>query len=125
MKEKLKELLNELEKIMEEKRQLNVKLSELKSREADIEQEILNMLDSTGLDEVKIDNKRIGRTQNIYFNITDWDAFLKWCRRRNIFPLQKRPQTSFLREFYEQKNKLPDGIEPYVKEGLSIRTIRG
>jgi len=123
MRDRLKELLEELEQVMEQKHKLNVRLSEVKKREIEIEDEILKILESTGLDEVRVDDKRISRNENIYFNITDWDAFLKWCKKHKIFPIQKRPQTTFLREYFEQNNKLPDGIDTYVKESLSIRKV--
>jgi len=123
MKEQLKELVAQIDQIKEEKSKVSKILDDLKKEERKVEYQIHSLLETAGVDEVKVDDVRIGRKEITYFNIEDWDKFIKWCRRRSIFPIQKRPQTAYLREYLEQHNKLPDGIGTYVKENISIRRV--
>jgi len=102
------------------------KNEELKAINAEIEQcerRIIEQMELDGLDTLSI--RGIGTafiTTKDYPQVTDMEAFVKWCYENNRTDMiQKRVSSTAYNQYVQAENIMPDGTDVFQKSTLNFR----
>lgn len=102
------------------------KNEELKAINAEIEQcerRIIEQMELDGLDTLSI--RGVGTafvTTKDYPQVTDMEAFVKWCYENNRTDMiQKRVSSTAYNQYVQAENIMPDGTDVFQKSTLNFR----
>lgn len=102
------------------------KNEELKAINAEIEQcerRIIEQMELDGLDTLSI--RGVGTafvTTKDYPQVTDMEAFVKWCYENNRTDMiQKRVSSTAYNQYVQTENIMPDGTDVFQKSTLNFR----
>lgn len=116
--------IDALNKIRDQKRDLEKEISLLEKEYAGIEAELITLMDDSGVHKSSGKHASASITESTKPAIEDWDAFYKFVRRNNMFHLlEKRPSVTGCRELFEMKRKIP-GCVPFVQRKLNLRSLK-
>ena len=110
------------EELRNEKRRLNERLKELDGDLRDSESQVLDALDTAGLEHAKIDGVSVSISEQTMPNVNDWDALYEFIKEHDAFyMLQRRVSTGPYREMLQMEQPVP-GVEPYVQRKVNMRS---
>ena len=116
---------SKLFELREKKAEVNAVLSEINKDIEDLEYRIGQEMESTGLDKMSVAEGTVSRTVKLYPKIEDMETFIKWCADNDRTDMiQKRVNEGSFREFFEQNNMYPEGLDAYEKSSLNVRRAR-
>lgn len=120
---KYKNLVTELRNLKEQKEKKNEEIKAINSSITQVENMLISELQTDGLDTIKVSG--IGTvyiTTTDYPQVTDMDSFVKWCAENNRADMiQKRVSSTAFKQYVEEFNEYPDGVDSYVKETVNLR----
>ena len=120
---KYKNLVTELRNLKEQKEKKNEEIKAINSSITQVENMLISELQTDGLDTIKVSG--IGTvyiTTTDYPQVTDMDSFVKWCAENNRADMiQKRVSSTAFKQYLEEFNEYPDGVDSYVKETVNLR----
>ena len=120
---KYKNLVTELRNLKEQKEKKNEEIKAINSSITHVENMLMSELQTDGLDTIKVSG--IGTvyiTTTDYPQVTDMDSFVKWCAENNRADMiQKRVSSTAFKQYVEEFNEYPDGVDSYVKETVNLR----
>lgn len=109
------------EQLREEKRRLNERLKALDSELRYSESQVLDALDTAGLEHAKIDGVSVTVSEQTMPNVNDWDALYAFIKEHDAFyMLQRRVSTGPYREMLQMEQEVP-GVEPYTQRKVNMR----
>lgn len=86
----------------------------------------MNYLNESGQKQIKTDDATIFTKTVDYATVEDPEKFLRFCMETENFDLmERRCSKTAVRNFIEDKNKVPDGINYGTKLSLNISVKRG
>ncbi len=104
-----------------ELQKLNEESKIIKEKIAQYEVELIQHLETTGLDQVRTENATFSLSTSIQPVAKDWEAIGQWIIENNaIHLLQRRISTIPYRELLDQGEEV-DGIEPFEKTVVKTR----
>lgn len=118
----LEELGEALFEGREKIRALEAEKTEVQKVFDEIEYVMITKMESAGLSSAGIARCTFSLKVEPYPQIKDMAQFVKWAAD-NDKPemLQKRVSSAVFREYFEQTNELPDGVDTYEKRTLGMR----
>lgn len=116
-------LINQMSALREKRRALAAQDKELVKQYDELETQLLALMDAEGTTKSSSGKATATITENINFNIQDWDSFMAYLSKKKLYHLvQRRVSAPSVRELFESKGKVP-GLEPFVKREISLRNI--
>lgn len=103
-------------------RQLEALKTEEQKRFDEIEYLMITKMEEAGLTSAGISRCTFSLKVEPYPQVKDMALFVKWAAD-NDKPemIQKRVSSAVFREYFEQTNELPDGVDTYEKKTLGMR----
>ena len=103
-------------------RQLEALKTEEQKRFDEIEYLMITKMEEAGLSSAGISRCTFSLKVEPYPQVKDMALFVKWAAD-NDKPemIQKRVSSAVFREYFEQTNELPDGVDTYEKKTLGMR----
>ena len=103
-------------------RQLEALKTEEQKRFDEIEYLMITKMEEAGLTSAGISRCTFSLKVEPYPQVKDMALFVKWASD-NDKPemIQKRVSSAVFREYFEQTNELPDGVDTYEKKTLGMR----
>lgn len=103
-------------------RQLEALKTEEQKRLDEIEYLMITKMEEAGLTSAGISRCTFSLKVEPYPQVKDMALFVKWAAD-NDKPemIQKRVSSAVFREYFEQTNELPDGVDTYEKKTLGMR----
>lgn len=103
-------------------RQLEALKTEEQKRFDEIEYLMITKMEEAGLSSAGISKCTFSLKVEPYPQVKDMALFVKWAAD-NDKPemIQKRVSSAVFREYFEQTNELPDGVDTYEKKTLGMR----
>ena len=118
------DIINRMYDIRAERSTLKDRDKELIAEWRELEGDLLNALDTAGMDMGRTDTASARITENVLPNVQDWDAFGEYIMEHNaLHLLQRRPSAAAIRELLDANQKLPDGVDVYTQRAISLRKI--
>jgi hypothetical protein len=120
----LEDKVAELDELRDRKRELNSELKEIDERFRALEAEIINDLDSQGVEMSRTSRASVSISEQTYPTATDWDAVWTYARdndRPELF--QRRLAAGACQELWQSGEDIP-GAEPVTKRSLNLRKNR-
>jgi hypothetical protein len=115
--------IDKLYDLRERKRELESKVKEIEEEYADLEERLMEKLESEGSDKGAGKQASASITRNVVGNVTDWEKFNAYVKKTGFFHLfHRRVSDAAVRELFEQGKKIP-GCEPFTKRRLNVRVI--
>lgn len=119
------EMVDDLYRLREDKRALEVKIAEVEGTYKGIEEELLERLANEKTDAARGKAASCSVTSSVSANVTDWDELHKFVKKTGHTQLYfRRISDPAFRELLEQKGKVP-GVEPFIRKRLNVRTLPG
>ena len=113
--------IDKMHTLREAKRKLEAQIKELDDDYADLEELLLERLDSEGTRKATGKFASASITEAVVGNVTDWDKVHAYIKKTGFTHLYfKRLSDPGLRELFEQGKKIP-GCEPFIKRKLNLR----
>jgi hypothetical protein len=109
--------------------ELRESISALKQEESALQEEydreeyaLIEDMQSAGLSRGGTDRGTVSIKMEKYPQVVDMESFVNWCAN-NGRPdmIQKRVSTTSFKEYFEQKNEYPDGLDTYDRVKVSLR----
>lgn len=103
-------------------RQLEALKTEEQKRFDEIEYLMITKMEEAGLSSAGISRCTFSLKVEPYPQVKDMALFVKWAAD-NDKPemIQKRVSSAVFREYFEQTNEFPDGVDTYEKKTLGMR----
>ena len=116
-------LIDDIWQQREKKRELTKKLEEVDAIISMQEQELLERMDKEGVDKSTGKKASVSVSENMSFNIVEFDQLWKFATKNDYGHLfHRRVTDAACREVFEKKGNVP-GLEPYKKRRINIRTL--
>lgn len=109
--------------------ELRESISALKQEESALQEEydreeyaLIEDMQAAGLSRGGTDRGTVSIKMEKYPQVVDMESFVNWCAN-NGRPdmIQKRVSTTSFKEYFEQKNEYPDGLDTYDRVKVSLR----
>lgn len=121
----LGQLASELFTLRRRKDELNSLLKEVNKEISALEYKIINSMDDTGIDKLSVSEGTISKRVELYPKIEDKEAFINWAVENGyVGMIQGQVNRAVFREFFNETNEYPDGVDAYEKPVLSVRRSR-
>lgn len=116
------ELVNEVYVLEQQKKSAQLKLDLVK---ADIRDKLRVLSEAMGdLRQVKTSIATVTRTSTIVPTIKDWDKVQAWIEENDaMYLLTKKISSDGYRELLKSGEEIP-GVEPFDKQGFSVRKVK-
>ena len=122
-KDTLGSLIDKLDMIREEKRELTEKEKEITARYVAIEAMIMVRFQLECMDKGTGKRASASLSHTVVANLKDWELLTKYIKRTGNFQLfQRRLSDPAFRELLESKGSVP-GVEPFTKTKLNLRSL--
>lgn len=120
---KYKSMVEELRALKEQKEKKNEEIKAINGAITQVENMLLTELQSDGVDTISVNGVgTVYITTTDYPQVTDMDAFVNWCAENNRADMiQKRVSSTAFKQYLEETNEYPDGVNSYVKETVNLR----
>lgn len=120
---KYKSMVEELRALKEQKEKKNEEIKAINGAITQVENMLLTELQADGVDTISINGVgTVYITTTDYPQVTDMDAFVAWCAENNRADMiQKRVSSTAFKQYLEETNEYPDGVNSYVKETVNLR----
>ena len=125
MKERLTvgSLIDAMSTVRDARRELASKDKELSAEYEGLEKTLLELLDTEGLSKSTGKKATASISESTQFNITDWDQFTEFMRKKKWFHLvQRRISAPGVREIFEKLGAVP-GLEPFTRREINLRNL--
>lgn len=118
-----------IEKRIDKLFELRESISALKQEESALQEEydreeyaLIEDMQAAGLSRGGTDRGTVSIKMEKYPQVVDMESFVNWCAN-NGRPdmIQKRVSTTSFKEYFEQKNEYPDGLDTYDRAKVSLR----
>jgi len=94
----------------------------LSAEKDELEEQLLERMDSEGVRTSTGKHASAGITESIRPNVTDWDVFYAFIfKNKYTHMLERRPSVTGCRELFTLKGNIP-GVEPFVKRTINLRS---
>ena len=116
--EQMFELRKEKEAIKQREREINKLLDELSMK-------AIQMMETQGIDSLRVPSGTVTRSVALYPSVADKQAFINFCvanDRPDLMVVSANRGT--FKEYFEQYNEYPDGLDAYEKATLNFRRAR-
>lgn len=115
-------LIDKLNEVREERRQIALRDKELSAEYSGLEELVRTRLAAEGVDKASGKKASVSITRSTVATIKDWDALCKWVKRTGHFQLfQRRISDPAFRELLDLKKAVIPGLEAFEKETLNLR----
>ena len=116
-------LIDSLQKVRAEKRELAVKEKALNSEYEALQVQLIELMDKEGVTKSTGKLASASLSENTQFTVEDWDGFMAYAAKLKRFDLvQRRVSAPAIRELWEMKGAVP-GLTPFVKREVSLRDL--
>lgn len=116
------DLVQRLFDLKMEKTVLNEQIKELESQIESATYSLISRMNELGVEKLSTSAGSVSKKVEIYPTVVDFQQFVTFCFENNRFDfLQKRVNTAPFKEFFEQQNEYPSGLDGYYKESLNTR----
>lgn len=125
MKERLTvgSLTDAMSTVREARRALSEEDKKLSAEYSNLEKSLLELMDAEGIGKCTGKKATASISESIQFNITDWDSFTEFMRKKKWFHLvQRRISAPSVREIFEKQGAVP-GLEPFSKREINLRNL--
>jgi len=121
----MQELVRRLNEIKQEKSEINKRLSSLTQEQEELEYQIMQNLDTLGVDQIRTDTLTVGIRETVVPQVVDWDAFYTFLVSTNApYMLERRPSATAFRDYLTMMDgECPPGVEPYTKRSIATRKV--
>jgi hypothetical protein len=107
----------------EEKRRLEAEVKEVETVMADLEQKLMESMESEGLEKATGTKASVSISTSTVADVKDWDSFWAYIfKNKYSHLLQRRVSEPAYRELLEAGKKVP-GVEPFNKRKLNLRSL--
>lgn len=116
--------INEFFKLKNQLDELKAKERDIRERMEAIELDIITDLENAGLEQARAELGSVTLNTKMYPSVTSdrKQDFITWSvNNGRLDMLIVRPNERSVREFFEETNELPDGVETYIKTKLNTR----
>lgn len=101
---------------------LNDQKSALQSDYDNEEYRLIEDMEAAGLSRGGTDRGTVSIKVDAYPQVSDMEAFVDWAATNGRADMiQKRVSSAVFREFVENTNEMPDGVDTYEKTVVSLR----
>jgi hypothetical protein len=116
-------LMAEYRELLDEKDTLSQQLKALNKRISALDYEILQALESSGVDHVADENISVTRKVELMPKIVDKLTFVKWCVENDMVDelIQKRCNQAPFRAYVAEYGECPPGTDGYTLAKLNVR----
>ena len=116
-------MVEELRALKEQKEKKNEEIKAINGAITQVENMLLTELQADGVDTISINGVgTVYITTTDYPQVIDMDAFVTWCAENNRADMiQKRVSSTAFKQYLEETNEYPDGVNSYVKETVNLR----
>jgi predicted transcriptional regulator len=122
MANNLGELLERLAGLKDQMDEINTTKSDLQKEIDQLEFQVISEMERNGVDKTTCNRATASLKIKMCPQIKDMDSLLRWCYENNRPDmLQKRVSDTAFKEFYEENNEYPDGIDTYEKKTINFR----
>jgi hypothetical protein len=120
-------LADKLWTLREQIRALEKQKTELERDKERLEYDLMGLMEEQGLDKASGKLATISVSETIVPQVTDWDDFWTFVRKRNLPELiQRRVSATAYREVLDERgSKGVPGTTPYSKRRLNVTTLKG
>lgn len=119
----LGESIDRLYELREQKRDLNTAIKDIDAQFAEIESNVLAMLEEIGVDSSKSKLASATISESLVPDVEDWDAFENYIiDTRQLYLLQRRCAVVAFRDLLQAGEEIP-GVRPFSKKSLSLRKL--
>lgn len=124
-KKELGDLIDDLWKKREEKREAAAVVKKLDAEEDALEQLVLAELELKKVDGARGGTASVSKTKADVANIVDWEAYLRWVVKTKNFQcvVKRANDLSWREQVTLLGGKPPPGTEVFEKTKLSLRTV--
>ena len=122
MSDKLGDIIKEIFAKRKEKAALEHSKKQVQAEIDELEYKAQILMDEQALDSIRTDSGTVTRKIELYPNVVDKQAFVEYCvanARLDLLVIQANRGT--FREFYENMNEYPEGLDAFEKVGLNYR----
>jgi hypothetical protein len=114
--------VDELYELRVKKDELNAQLTEINKQIDALEYQILQDMETAGVDSVKSNLATATMKVKLYPQVKDMEALVAWANE-NGKPeiLQRRVSEGVFKDFYEETGAYPDGVDAFQKTTLNFR----
>lgn len=112
-------------KLRAEKDELNGRIKEINRALEELEYKAVRLMDEQGITSLRVPDGTATRKVELYPKIEDRERFLEFCYangRTDLMVVTANRGT--FKEFYEQYNEYPEGLDAYEKNSISFRRSR-
>ena len=118
----IEQLGSDLFRIREQIRELEAQKTALQKDFDEIEYHMIQKMQDAGLASAGISECTFSLKSEMYPQVKDIDAFVKWAADNDKAEmLQRRVSSAVFKEYFEATNEMPDGIDTYEKLTLGMR----
>lgn len=119
---KIDERITKLFQYREELTALKAQCSEVQQLIDEEEYHLIQEMERVGVESAGCDLGTARVKIEMYPQIKDQEAFLRWCNTNEKFDMvQKRVSKGSFDEYFKETGEFPDGLETYEKTTLSLR----
>lgn len=117
----IQQLMTDARKLRDEYDELNKQLKAIDKAKRAVDVKILEHLKEQGVDKLSVDGNTAIRGEQKVANVTDWDAFYDYIKKKDAFYLlQRRVSNNAAIEIIELDETLP-GVEMQKLDKLGYR----
>jgi len=121
----LGEMTSTLFHLREKKAEIEQKRREINKCIEDLEFKIITQMDEAGLDKMSVAEGSVSRKVELYPRIEDKDTFVNWAIKNGfIGMITAQVNRAQFKEYFENFNEYPDGVDAFEKEKLNHRRSR-
>ena len=108
-----------------QKAELEAKVKDITREIEELNWEIIQGMENAGLDKMTVAEGTVSRTVKLYPSIQDKDTFINWCVEQGLPGMMVvRANEAVFREFFDQHNEYPEGLDAFEKATLNVRRSR-
>lgn len=115
-------LIDRLYDVKQDKGKANEGIKKINEKIAKLETEIIKRMEAEKTTAVKGRKASASITMAFYPSVEDIEKFARWCVRRKRFDMfRKQVSSAPVKEYYDDKNLLPDGVKTHTETKLNLR----
>lgn len=125
MSESLGKLVEQMFALREEKEALKQREREINILLDELSMKAIRMMEMQGIDSLRVPSGTVTRSVALYPSVVDKQAFINFCVENNRTDLMVvSANRGTFKEYFEQYNEYPDGLDAYEKATLNFRRAR-
>jgi hypothetical protein len=125
MSESLGKLVEQMFELRKEKEDLKQAEKEINKMLDELTQKAIDLMETQGIDSLRVSSGTVSRSVALYPSVADKQAFINFCVANNRPDLMVvSANRGTFKEYFEQYNEYPDGLDAYEKATLNFRRAR-